>query len=505
VPRVVDGRYRLRRRVVAIGALVFAYAVLIQPAGDNEKSHYVLVRALASGRPYVDEVRTNPNLHTIDVTSFHGHLYAAKSPGLALVSLPPYLALEAAGVRTDGNPKHVLWALHLWSVVLPALALLLLVERLGDELEPGAGLPAAVTLGASTLVLPFGTLFFSHLLAAALAFSAFALLWGGRADLPRVAAAGLLCGFGVSTESSILLASLVLGTYACVSAPRLRRAASFVTGLAVGVLPTLLFNWWAFRSPVHSPYEGWHRPGSSAHATAFGFGAPTPRSFLVVLLYPTGLPLLAAGVAGAVLLLRRRRAEGAVVLATAAAFVLANAMSPDLLGGASPGPRYLIPAFPFLALGLALAYRRFPGEAIGLAAGGVVMLGAATITSPLGAFDQHVIQRLRSHSFVASVLELFGIKTGYGVLFFVAAVGVAFLATAITARLPLGVPRELLRGLATAGAFAVLATQLPDLLRDGASAADLVLAAAIAVGAVAAVLAVRRIPAQGRMDAERAY
>src|SRR5205807_966462 len=176
-----------------------------------------------------------------------------------------------------------------------------------------------VTLGASTLVLPFGTLFFSHLLAAALAFSAFALLWGGRAGLPRVAAAGLLCGFGISTENSILLASLVLGVYACVSGPRLRRAA--------------------------------------------------------------------------------------------AAFVLANAMSPDLLGGASPGPRYLIPAFPFLALGLALAYRRFPGEAIGLAAGGALMLGAATITSPLGAFDQHVIHRLRAHSFVASVLELFGIKT----------------------------------------------------------------------------------------------
>jgi len=133
------------------------------------------------------------------------------------------------------------------------------------------------------------------------------------------------------------------------------------------------------------------------------------------------------------------------------------------------------------------------------------MLGAATITSPLGAFDQHVIQRLRSHSFVASVLELFGIKTGYGVLFFVAAVGVAFVVTAITTRLPLGVPREVLRGLATAGAFAVLATQLPGLLQEGASAADLVLAAAIAVGAVAAVLAVRRIPAQGRMDPERAY
>jgi hypothetical protein len=494
-----------RNRLVALGALVFAFAVLIQPAGDNEKSHYVLVRALAAGRPYVDEVRTNPNLRTIDVTTFHGHLYAAKSPGLAIVSVPPYLLLKALGADTDGSPKHMLWALHLWSVVIPGLALLLLVERLGNRIEPGLGLVAAVTLGATTLVLPFATLFFSHLLAAALAFSAFALLWGGGGSLARVAAAGLLCGFGVSTENSILLAAIVLGVYACAFSDRLRRGAAFAAGLAVGILPTLLFNWWAFDSPFHSPYEGWHRPGGTATETAFGFGVPTARSALVVLLYPTGLPLLAAGIAGAVLLYRRRRAEGAVVLATAAAFVLANAMSPDLLGGASPGPRYLIPAFPFLALGLPLAFRRFPGETAGLAVAGALMLGAATITSPLGAFDQHVIQRLRAHSFVASVLELFGVHTGYGVLMFVAAVGAAMLVAALQSRLPVFGRRELLRGIAAGAAYALLATQLPDLLQEGADAGDLLLAVAIAVVAVAGVLAVRRIPTQGRMDPERAY
>lgn len=496
---------RVRNRWIALGALVFAFAVLIQPAGDNEKSHYVLVRALAAGRPYVDEVRTNPNLRTIDVTTFQGHLYAAKSPGLAIISVPPYLLLKALGADTDGSPKHMLWALHLWSVVIPGLVLLLLVDRLGNRIEPGLGLVSAVTLGATTLVLPFATLFFSHLLAAALAFSAFALLWGGEGGIARVTAAGLLCGFGVSTENSILLAAIVLGIYACAFGDRLRRAGAFVLGLGVGVLPTLLFNWWAFDSPFHSPYEGWHRPGGTATETAFGFGVPTARSALVVLLYPTGLPLLAAGIAGAVLLYRRRRAEGAVVLATAAAFALANAMSPDLLGGASPGPRYLIPAFPFLALGLPLAFRRFPGETAGLAVAGALMLGAATITSPLGAFDQHVIQRLRAHSFVASVLELFGVHTGYGVLMFVVAVGAAMLVAALQSRLPVFGRRELLRGIAAGAAYALLATQLPDLLQEGAGAGDLLLAAAIALVAVAGVLAVRRIPAQGRMDPERAY
>jgi hypothetical protein len=474
---------------------------VIQPAGDNEKSHYALVRAIASGRPTVDEVRTNPHLRTIDVTFHRGHWYAAKSPGLALVSVPPYLALKEAGVQTAGGPRRMIWALHLWSVVLPALILLLLVARVADAFEPGAGLPTAVTLGATTLVLPFGTLFFSHVLAAMFAFAAFTLLWSERRGSPRLpflAAAGVLCGFGVSTESSLLLASLVLGgAYACTRTPWLRRAFAFGAGLAVGVLPLLLFNWWALKSPFRSTYAGWHYPGSHAKVIAFDFGVPTPRSLLVVLLYPTGLPLLAAAVVGVVLLHRRRPLEAWVVLGIAVAFVVANAMTPEVLGGASPGPRYLIPAFPFVALGLPAALRRFPGETAGLAAAGAVMLASATITGPLGALDQHVIQRLRSHSFVGSALELVGIVSGYGVLVFLAATAAALIIAAAALRPSLFTRRELLRGTVTAAAFAVLATQLPGRLQTPGSRALLV-SAAIAVGCVAAVVAAHRIPPLGR-------
>src|SRR5207247_4764712 len=165
-----------------------------------------------------------------------------------------------------------------------------------------------------------------------------------------------------------------------------------------------------------------------------------------------GLPLLAAAIVGVVLLHRRQPLEARVVLGIAVAFVVANAMTPEVLGGASPGPRYLIPAFPFIALGLPAALRRFPGETAGLAAAGAVMLSAATITSPLGALDQHVIQRLRSHSFVGSALELLGITTGHGVLVFLAATATALLVAAAAARLPLLSPGELLHGAVTAAA-----------------------------------------------------
>jgi hypothetical protein len=486
----------VRRRwgIVALGALVFAYAFLIQPTGDNQKAHYALVRALADGRATVDEVRTNPHLRTIDVTEHGGHLYAAKSPGLALFSLPAYVALDWAGVDTAGDTTRILWALHLWAVVLPALLLLVLVWRVADGLEPGYGIAAAVALGATTLVLPFSTLYFSHLLAALLTFAAFAVLWFERARAPSISApavAGLLAGLSASTEASTALAGVVLGVYAVTRGRRVVRGLAFASAFVIGIAPTPIFNWWALGSPLRSPYEGWHYPGRPVASGSFGFGVPSAHSTLVVLLYPTGLALLAGGIAGAIVLLRRRRAEALVILATAGAFVVANAMSPDVLGGAAPGPRYLMPVFPFLAVGIAVALRHFPGETVGLALAGAVMLVATTVTSPLAALDQHVIQRLRDHSVVGTALEFVGITSGFTVLGFGLAVALALAAAARASRLTLSA-RDVVAGLLTAAGFAVVATQVPELLDEGSSPGELAMAVILVAGVVSLIVLARR-------------
>ena len=52
-------------------------------------------------------------------------------------------------------------------------------------------------------------------------------------------------------------------------------------------------------------------------------------------------------------------------------------------GGGSPGPRFLIPALPFLAIGLGSAYRRLPALTLALAIPSVIFMVAGALTYPL--------------------------------------------------------------------------------------------------------------------------
>jgi 4-amino-4-deoxy-L-arabinose transferase-like glycosyltransferase len=467
--------------IVAIAATAFAYSLLMQGGGSVQTSHYALVKALASGTATIDRSRFETgDVPTADFAYFQGHYYSNKAPGLAFATLPVYLALRQAGVRTTGDPTVMLWALGLLGCVVPVLLTLLLVARLGDQLEPGHGTAAAVTLGLGTLLFPFGTMFFAHALSAFLAFAAFAVLWRERRGRPRlglVAAAGAVAGLAVTTEYPLAIAAAILGLCAVARQPRLSRAGAYVAGVFLGVAPLMLYQRWAFGSFLHSTYSGTVAvPGRTGHDVVVQasdlFNAPSLRVMAELLVSRWGLlvtapVLVSAGGATAALFRRGQRAEALVISAIAIAYTtyISGYFLP--FGSVPPGPRFLIPVLPFLAVPLAIAFRAAFAPTAVLALASVAVMTAVSVTRPHMAWDGHVLDRLTSPAFEGysrTALDIVSVTGWYNVL---------PLAAAIIAAVSL----------------AVVATPRPRVAaRDGAAAAAAVGAwAAVALGASAFV------------------
>ena len=493
---------------LALLPVVVAYAWLLQGGTDNERSHYALVRALASGTAAIDETRFETgDWATVDVVRWEGHTYSNKPPGLAFLTLGPYLGLRALGLADASDPTRMLWALSLFGAVLPAAVLLLLVRWVADRVEPGMGTLAAVTLGLGTLVLAFATTFHSHLLSACLVFAAFALLFLERGGRPRpalVAAAGLLAGLAVTTEYPNALAGLVFGAYALARAPRARRAAAYAAGFVAGVAPLLLYQWWIFGSPLQVTYAGEAVGGRERTTEEIGgYTDPSLRLLVESLFSMTGLfttaPVLLCGVLALVLLYRRGlRAEAVAIAVVASLVVVYNASYKTEFDSFSGGERYLISILPLLAVPLALSYRRFPTTTAGLGVVSAVLMVALTSSHVRHGLDSSWFRELGERRFPPTVLSFVGITGWYAVLPFFAAVGLAVAAAVGAAGRVRASAAETLFGGVAVLAWAVAAAAAPNLYVGGSHPYSDYVAVPL-VGAVLVILAAAARIGDGRL------
>ena len=120
----------------------------------------------------------------------------------------------------------------------------------------------------------------------------------------------------------------------------------------------------------------------------FGITAPEPGTALELLLSARGLltltPVLAVAVFGLWLAARRdRRAEALTAGAVALRLPRLELGLLDAVRRRLARARFLIPVLPFLALGLASAWRARPAVTAALTVPSVVMMLAATLTRPL--------------------------------------------------------------------------------------------------------------------------
>jgi len=516
--RAIAGGLRARPGVVAIACLGIAWGLTMHSLGWAQLAHFAQVRAFADGTAEIDRYHWQTN----DKGWVDGHYYSVKSPGVAALSLPAYLALDAAGgwslahdaTANARGAKHarwaprsrpplqnygysrdravateqrieqsapMIWALTLLVAVIPAVALLLGVRWAAERLGPGYGTAAALTLGAATILMSFASEYFSHVIAAALGFGAFLLLMRERAGPPRlgiVAAAGALAGLAVSFEYQVGLVGMALLAYALArSAPRLPRAAAYGAAALAGALPALAFNWWALGSPFEFAYgSAVSESGFSGHDEIglnddgfFGIAAPRLDGAVELLLGNRGLlvltPVVAMAVAGlAAMRGRGHRAEAHAIGAIAAVYFFYNAGYWLVFGGGSPGPRFLIPALPFLAIGFAFAYRRWPATTLALAIPSALFMGVAAISFPLlgeqgpGIWAEYVLDDRLEHT-VATAL---GVTSAWPAIAPVIAAWVAAIAFALRAT-PIAPLTDLRMAAAAVLAWAAVAAIGPSL------------------------------------------
>jgi hypothetical protein len=373
-------RYRFEPLVLALVAL--ATLTVVNVANPQDTTRYELTRSIVLHHTLTIE----PSV--FDRAVYGGRSYSDKAPGMAFLAIPAYLVERALGVARvpdawDYKGDLSLAGIHAATTGLLFLLAVALVGRAAEALVRGTGAATAAAFGTGTLAAPLAQSFFEHDAAAFFAICGFLLVWRtGKAR--RLLLGGLALGCGVLCSYAVSLVVLVVAVY--VAAREGRRVGWFVLGGVPALVALGAYNWTAFDSPFHLSYRYIaNRYAERQHHGFFGIGLPTLDGIVQTLFVDRGLlvfsPVLVAAAVGLWLLWRHGyRGEAAVAATVTVVFVAVNASYFLPYGGNSPGPRFVTPALPFLALGLPFAFARFPLPTLLLSGASSVLTALCSLT-----------------------------------------------------------------------------------------------------------------------------
>ncbi len=419
-------------------------APFVGPRTAQPSSRYALTAAIVD-RHTVD-VGAYRAILGVDHAIYRGKWRSDKGPGQPLLAVPFYALARLAGANAVDNSVSfdhdlVLWWLTFTTATLPFALLLMVVYRVVARRHQHTAFVATVGMLAGSIALPHAVNLYAHTLSALLGFSGYAVLRLGasgddRKSLPvwRLLASGGLLGAAVATEYHLAIVAVVVA--AVVFVQQRRR-----TGwLALGSVPPLsilaLYQWRAFGALWHTPFA--YYAGMLGGTTKGGYSFPSAQGLFDAVLGNRGLaitgPLVLLGALAALVQCRRSSSPHNDGRRDAVVGIIVFVGYLGLVAGWSgtkyleePGPRYLIPAIPFLVAPLAAVWSQLHVIARLAAWWGIALMTAATTTfilvatndTPLNAY----VNRVAEHRFLPTVWSLaFG---SIGVWMYVASVVLA--------------------------------------------------------------------------------
>jgi hypothetical protein len=406
-----------RPRVGALsvfGLLLLTYAGFFQAATWGAAGRFDLARALAErGTIVIDAYHEN----TGDKASFEGRYYSDKAPLPSFLAAPG-VALGHAIRRATGLPLRN----SVWLAMTAGIAVILasgLPTALGGaaffralrerDVGPDAAWWTTVFVFLGTTIFPYATVLQGHAPAAAwlVIFFAAALPGRGAPGRGRTLLAGAAASAALATEY-LTGPPLVILAAASLLRDRpgaLRRAAGFALGAAPGLVLLGLYHHAAFGSPFALGYQHVALPFFQEKMSRglFGIGAPDPV-VAARLLFGSyrGLffacPVLLVAAAGLIELgsRRERRIEAIAAGLVFLFYLTLNAGYSTWHGGWAIGPRHLVPAVPFLGLGLVPALARRPR--LTGAAGALSILFMLAVTSVQPEVPEEIAHPIFGHA-----------------------------------------------------------------------------------------------------------
>jgi hypothetical protein len=407
-----NGRYAMVRaivekRAVAIDDFLIYRASALQGRlerakvsnGSFERDGLRIALAWERGLRVTGESEPDPASVPVRVVAVSGDLVFArgrfhpnKAPGTAFLAVPAYAGMYAVerafGIDPD-TPKALAvgaWLTGVFSVGLLSALAVVAFHRLSGSLL------ATAAFAFGTMYFPYATMLFEHDVVAACLVLALYAIGRARASGARWAVlAGACAGWAAITNYVTAVVVVMLAIYLAATHRNFRAWMGYAVGVLGPFLLICAYNVACFGTPFTTNYAAQNPLFQTAGSWLGVFVAPDPGVLVEALFSPfRGLlvssPVLVLAPVGLVMMIRDRRTRGVAWLCAAiVAFYFLFTMSFNAWqGGNGVGPRYLVPAVPFLCLTLPPVIARWRKVTIVLAAASIAinLLVAAVDAQP---------------------------------------------------------------------------------------------------------------------------